>query len=141
MTAHSDGTVQIYTVERLELISTHKMHTGAVNCLIFNTDGKCLLTGGEDDKIVKVWQVQEDESNYLKPDASPTLEFQKHFGAIRGLAMVGRPSKSRSGRSPVPLAQQRVVLVGMDGMAYLWDIHTGNVLQEFPSVLPSTVRW
>ena len=54
--ASHDGTVKIWDVSTRRELKTLRGHRGAVMALSFSTDGKYLLTGG-DDRIVAIWQL------------------------------------------------------------------------------------
>src|SRR5262249_57034416 len=65
-----DRTVQLWDVERRELVCTLRGHTGEVRAAVFTPDGKYLLTGG-DDRTARAWDVARQERHDVLGHTAP----------------------------------------------------------------------
>ncbi len=84
----------------IKLLSQIKMHTGPVFSLMFNTNGKMLVSGGSaEDRSVRVWDI---------PSASPHVLLN---GNQKQVAAVGFSADGT-----------KVMSAGYDGMIRIWDV-------------------
>jgi WD40 repeat protein len=81
-------------------------HSQAVGCVAVSPDGRSVLSGGSDGKVI-LWDVETKE-----PKRPP---FNVHKGQVRAVAF------SPSGRYAVS--------GGFDGKAHCWDLQTGNLVR------------
>jgi WD40 repeat protein len=49
--ASAGGTIEIYDLEKMTLISTLDLHTGPINHVLFSHDGKYIITGSTDGTV------------------------------------------------------------------------------------------
>ncbi|NJD59569.1 MAG: hypothetical protein C3F13_19210 [Anaerolineales bacterium] len=103
----ASGDLILWNLETGQELKHWSAHSGWVNAVAISTDGKMLISGGEDGSLI-VW------------DTSTGNEIRQlvgHSGGITSLAVDSNTGNLISGSS--------------DGNLILWDLPTGAVLQRF----------
>ena len=149
VTAHQDGTLNIWNVEADNEPRTLTGHHGAVRAVAWSTDGKWLVSGG-DDRHTIVWDAATGQSR---------VTFDKHKSEV--LAVAFSPDNARvvsaggSGEGAIRLLEtstgteitrlhagavvrgvvfshdgKRLTAVGEEATAHVWDLATGTVAAE-----------
>ncbi len=61
VTVATGSLVKLWDVETLELISEFRGHHGKIESIRFNQEGDRLITSGQDDSVVRIWDVPKSE--------------------------------------------------------------------------------
>jgi WD40 repeat protein len=106
LTVGGDG-ARLWNVQAgLQRVATYRPH-GAVSAADFSSDGRYVLTGGWDG-AVKIWDLHQTPPVVILKLENP------HAGRAVQAAVFSPGARS--------LAQQRILTVGDDGTAKLWDV-------------------
>jgi len=129
VTAHQDGSVNLWDFVTGKVIVRMEGHTGYVRSAAFSADGKMIATGA-DDTIAKVWEVPAQRelassdaasgpSQGAKEAESKELaRFEGHMGAVWNAAF------SRDGK--------QLVTSSSDFTARVWRVESGDTLPALP---------
>ncbi|XP_035535121.1 apoptotic protease-activating factor 1 isoform X2 [Morone saxatilis] len=112
-----DGTVQVLEVPSGKLLATLPGHTKTVLHCQFSQNGQTLITSSEDTTI-RVWKWQSGECKVL----------QGHKEQVRCFSLLSN--------SP---AETRLLSWSFDGTVKMWDIESGEKLQDIEAHRPSAI--
>ncbi|CAL5984405.1 Pentapeptide_repeats-containing protein [Hexamita inflata] len=147
ITCCSGNNVHLYSSRSNKLIKTFEGHTDSVNTVVFSQDDKYVLSGG-DDKVVKVWDVQ--EQNLFKTidvhtNSIHQIVFNKNYSCF-GTASDDKTIKlwnaqtyelintfkgHNSGVCSLQFSSngEQIASGSQDGKVKLWNVESGDMLK------------
>ena len=147
------GSVYLWNFIENKLLPVMK-HKFTVMDIVFNSDGSLLVSGGFDDKTVKIWDIEKNkeiqrfsipekvvkialspDDNYIAigafKDESPIGNHDVIIWDIRQNKEVRRLKKHTGGISSVVFGQAFLVSGSMDGVVHIWNWQSGDILKTF----------